>query len=467
MRGQRMGAALAAIVASAMLAGPATADEAKLRKQLEELEKRQKQMQQEMEEVRRELAEPKPAAGERVEEVERRQGILTDEVRKLREALVLPETAELKSRYGLGPAASKVYSLERGLSIGGYGEANYRNAVSDKGTTRDEFDFVRLVLYAGYKYNDWIVFNSEIEFEHALTGEETVSSGSGEVRVEFATLDLLFDPRVNARFGLLLVPMGFLNEIHEPPFFHGNQRPDVERNILPATWSANGFGLFGEIVEGLQYRTYGISGLSAKGFEAGGIREGRQNGNREIAEDFAWVGRADYSPLAGFLAGGSVYVGNSGQNLAFGGQKPDVFTLIYEGHAQARFHGVELRALGAVAEIDDADALSAALVGTEDEQTIAERSIGYYFEAAYDVMPLLLGETGQYLAPWVRYSRLNTQDSVPSGFVADEKLDRDIVEVGLSYKPIPQVVFKLDYRNFDSEGGDLTDEVRVGGGFVF
>ncbi len=463
---RRMGAALAAIVASAALAGPLAADEGKLRQQLEGLEKRQKELQKEMDELRRELAKPK-AESDEVEEVERRQGILTDEVKKLREALVLPETAELKSRYGLGPAASKVYSLERGLSIGGYGEANYRNAVSDKGTTRDEFDFVRLVLYAGYKYNEWIVFNSEIEFEHALTGEETVSSGSGEVRVEFATLDLLFDPRINARFGLLLVPMGFLNEIHEPPFFHGNARPDVERSILPATWSANGFGIFGEIVEGLQYRTYGLSGLSARGFEAGGIREGRQNGNREIAEDFAWVGRADYSPLHGLLVGGSAYLGNSGQNLAFGGQKPDVFTQIYEGHAQARFYGVELRALGAITEIDDAEVLSAALVGTEDEQTIADRSIGYYFEAAYDVMPLVLGETGQYLAPWVRYSRVDTQDSVPSGFVADAKLDREILEVGLSYKPIPQVVFKLDYRNFDSEGGDLTDEVRVGGGFVF
>lgn len=405
---------------------------------------------------------------EKIEEIERRQDILTEEVRKLREAMVLPETAELKSQYGLGPAASKVYGIQRGLSIGGYGEFNYRNAVADKGTTRDESDFVRFVLYVGYKFNDWILINSETEFEHALTGEETISSDSGEVRIEFASLDFLLHPVANVRAGLVLVPMGFINEIHEPPFYHGNVRPPVETQILPTTWSANGFGLFGEVVEGLSYRTYGISGLNARGFGPANIREARQNGNREIAEDFAWVGRTDYAFLPGAVLGGSIYLGNSGQNLKFADKSPDVFTKIYEGHAQLRTHGLELRGLGAVIEIDDAGALSTAL-SEEEEKTVVvgDRQIGYYFEAAYDVLPLILPGTTHYLAPWIRYSKVNTQDSVPSGFAADPKRDRDFVEIGLSYKPIPQVVLKLDYRDQDADKGDVTDEIRVGAGFVF
>ena len=81
-------------------------------------------------------------------------------MRRLREMLVLPETAELKSCYGLGPAASKVYGLNRGLSIGGYGEADYGVILDNKDGNSNQSDFQRFVLYVGYKFNDWIVVNS-------------------------------------------------------------------------------------------------------------------------------------------------------------------------------------------------------------------------------------------------------------------------------------------------------------------
>ncbi|MGH7898086.1 MAG: hypothetical protein ACREQQ_09045 [Candidatus Binatia bacterium] len=461
---------LRAWIAAALLAAPVVAagEDAGVRRRLEELERKQEAVSEEIRELRQQLG--KPSEGET--EAARRQDILAEEVRRLREALVIPETRELKSHYGLGPAASKVYGIERGLSIGGYGEANYRAAVGDEGSTRDEFDFIRFVLYFGYKYNDWIVLNSEIELEHAFT-KSTVSSEAGEVALEFATLDFLLHSAANARVGLLLVPMGFINEIHEPPFYHGNVRPLVETDIIPSTWRANGFGLFGVPIAGLQYRTYGLTGLNAKGFRAANVRDARQRGNREIAEDFAWVGRVDYAPLLGTLIGGSIYLGDSGQDQEFAGEKPGVFTRIFEGHAQFRMYGLEARALGAILEIDDADALSRARSegGTPEmpvtPETVGERMVGYYFEVAYDVLPLLVPDTTHYLAPWFRYSKVDTHDSVPSGFPRDPKRDREVIEVGLSYKPIPQVVFKLDYRNQDSDGGDLTDELRVGGGFVF
>jgi hypothetical protein len=92
---------------------------------------------------------------------------------------------------------------------------------------------------------------------------------------------------------------------------------------------------------------------------------------------------------------------------------------------------------------------------------------GAYTEIAYDVMPWILEDSTQYLAPWFRYSKLNTQSSVPNGFSPDKEQDRDIFEVGLAYKPIPQVVLKLDYRNQNNAGGNDPDEVRIGAGFVF
>lgn len=91
---------------------------------------------------------------------------------------------------------------------------------------------------------------------------------------------------------------------------------------------------------------------------------------------------------------------------------------------------------------------------------------GWYGEIAYNVLPLIV-DTEHYLAPWFRYSRIDNQEDVPSGFTADESRDRDIYEVGLDYKPIPNVVIKLDYRNQDPKSGELPDEVRLGAGFAY
>lgn len=445
------------LLVCAVLTAPAGADQAADR--IQELERQQKAMDEEVRKLRQQLEQQ--SSDPKVQEVERRQGILTDELRRLREAFVLPESKELKSYYGLGPAASKVYQLDRGLSIGGYGEFNLDVPVADKDGEKANFDFLRFVLYVGYKYNDWIVLNSEIEFEHA-TSESTVSASDGSVSIEFATLDFLLHPMANARAGLILVPVGFLNEIHEPPFFLGNARPEVERQILPSTWRSNGFGLFGELLPGLQYRTYGLTSLNAEGFESSGIREGRQSGNREIAEDWSWVGRLDYTFVPGSLLGGSIYLGDQGQDEDYDGKKRAAFMQLYELHAQVEMYGFHWRALAAVTDLDDARALS-----VQNNQTIANVMWGWYTELAYDVMPWIIDDSTQYLAPWFRYSRINTQDSVPNGFSPDKRQDREIVEVGIAYKPIPQVVVKLDYRNQDNAAGSDPDEVRIGAGFVF
>jgi len=456
-RSNRIGAPAFLLAAAMIAVGPVQAQDKATRQKVEELEQRQEKVDRELRELREEM---KKDEGQE-QEVERRQGILTEELRRLRDAISLPETKELKSAYGLGPAASKVYGVERGLSIGGYGEANFRNVVSDRRDksgkeTKDEFDFLRLVMYLGYKFNDWIVFNSETEFEHATTGR------SGSVSVEFATLDFLLHPMANVRGGLLLVPMGFLNEMHEPAFFHGNVRPPVEQSIIPSTWRANGFGLFGELAPGLQYRTYGIVSLDAKKFSSSGIRSGRQNGGNELADDWSWVARLDYSPIDELLVGGSALLGDSGQGQEFAGEEQAVFTQMYEAHAQFKMHGVELRALGAVIDLDDARHVS-----DDVGKRVADTMLGWYGEIAYDVLSVAAPDSGHYLAPWFRYSRFDTQNSVPAGLTADDAQDREVVELGLSYKPIPQVVLKVDYRIQDAEADTLPDELRIGGGFVF
>ena len=393
-----------------------------------------------------------------IQEVSRKTDILSDEVEKLRTALVIPEDKELKSAYGLGPAASKVYQVDKGLSIGGYGEASYQNIIGDKGTNEDTADFLRAVLYVGYKFTDSIIFNSEIELEHASTDED------GSVSVEFATLDFLWDPMANARAGLVLVPSGFINLMHEPLFFFGNQRPEVEKRIIPSTWRENGVGLFGELLPGLTYTTYGVNGLDAKGFKSSGIRGGRQKGSKALAEDIAWIGRVDYVPPSHpqLLVGASAYLGNSGQNQEFSGSKVDAFTQLYEAHVQWKYRGWKFRALGAWGHIDDADVLSADL-----GETIGESNFGWYTELGYNILPLILPDSPQYLAPFFRFEQLDPIASAPSGFSDDPNLDRKIYQFGFQYKPIDNVVIKADYRNFTAKKGSVSDEFNLGFGYIF
>src|SRR5436309_5161415 len=184
---------------------------------IEQLERAVKELQAEIAALK--SASPTDA---RIAELERKIEVLAGEI----EAMRIGEAAEAKgSDYGLGPAASKIYRTERGLSIGGYGEMLYSHFGSPQPARAD---LERAVLYVGYKFNDRWLLNMEVEHEHA--GEE--------VDVEFAYLDYLWRPEANFRAGLLLVPMGFLNELHEPTVYLGARRPDVEQLIIPATWRA-------------------------------------------------------------------------------------------------------------------------------------------------------------------------------------------------------------------------------------
>ena len=331
--------------------------------------------------------------------------------------------------------------------------------MSDKQGQRSRFDVARFVLYTGYKFTDRIILNSELEFEHAVVASDT----EGEAEVEFLTLDFLAWQQLNFRTGLILVPMGFLNEIHEPPFFHGVFRPEVEERIVPTTWRAGGVGVFGTLLPGLDYRAYALNGMTANGFSNESVSGGKQEGSFALANDFAGTARLDYTPFPGSIIGASFWAGNSGQGDDFGGRTPSVFTLLWETHAQVRYRGLELRALGAFTNIRDAG-----LVSAELEDTIGKDQYGFYVEAAYDFVPLVFPASTQYLAPFFRYENLDTQDAVPHGFTRVPGNAIQLYTVGLDYKPHPQVVLKFEYRDFDA--GNVrprADEVNVGAGFVF
>jgi len=417
---------------------------------------------------------------DRIAELERTVGVLSEELERTRVESAVPEDGNLESRYGLGPAASKIYGALQGLSLGGYAEGSYRAIVSDANGEKNSADVERVVLYAGYRFTENIVFNTEIEFENATT-EETASSGPGSVSVEFATLDYLFRPWANARAGLMLIPMGFLNQIHEPPYYLGVNRPEVERRLIPTTWSETGAGVFGEIAEQVEYKLYVTNGLNAKGFDADGIREGRQKGNEAIAENFAFTGRLDWTPLPGLVVGASAFAGKAGQDQEFtvtgfpDVRLPSAFTALWDIHAQYEWRGLHLRGLFTMTHINDAGALSVALgpeagggIGVLDAgEAVANEMLGGYAEVSYDVLQWLLPDSERTLRPFFRYEYVNTQYDVPSGFVADDSKELNIYTVGLQFTPISNVVLKLDYRNKVAAQGSAPDEVNVGIGLAF
>lgn len=387
----------------------------------------------------------------RIKELERQIDIITRELESIKNAQK-PVTAEADTaQYGLGAAASKVYRSEPGVSLGGYGEFLYQNF--DSSTRGDVADALRAVLYTGYKFNEKVLFNSELEFEHASTGK------GGEASVEFAYLDYLARPGVNVRAGLVLVPVGLINEQHEPTAFLGAARPLVERNIIPATWRELGAGVFGDVGR-VSYRTYLVTGLRADQFSAGGIRNGRQSGAQAAANDWALVGRADWHPFEGTMFGGSLYSGDAGQTQSF-----DARVTLGEVHADSKFRGLSLRALVAQGTIDDAAAINKALSLTGN-RSVGKSFGGWYVEGGYDIGALLHFRE-QSLTPFARYERLDTQRHVPAGFLRNPANDQKIFTLGLQYKPVPQTVIKVDWQNIDNRARTGVDQLNIALGYIF
>jgi len=399
----------------------------------------------------------------RLDELERRVEALTSELERTRLGAEVVEADS--SVLGLGPAAAKVYRVAQGVSVGGYGEIVYENFADQRGDGRpsgvaDRIDALRGILYVGYKFNDRILFNSEIEIEHV-----------NKVFLEFAYLDYRFSDVLGVRAGLLLAPMGLVNELHEPPVFLGTARPLTETQLIPSTWRENGVGVFGGSGP-LAYRVYlmssfdGVGGgpSGAGGFSATGLRGGRQRGSRALSEDLGVVGRLDYVGVPGLLVGASVFRGETAQNRKVNGAEVGGLTLIWDVHGDYKVAGLELRALIAGARVDDVVELNElrALTGVNG---IGEEMLGWYAQAGYDV----LSSTGSehQILPYVRYERLNTQRAVPVSFAASPATDRSVVSIGVAWKPVPQVVLKADYDGHSNRAGTAVNQVNVALGYLF
>ena len=403
-------------------------------------------------------------------ELARRIDLVAREIDDLRlGAVATPPT----SQHGLGPAASKVYGVERGVSIGGYGEMLYENFEVERQDGRpsgrsDQIDFLRQIVYVGFKFDERFLLNTEIEFEHASTDKQ------GSVSVEFAYIDALLHPAANVRGGMLLMPMGFVNELHEPPVFLGARRPDVEQRLIPTTWRANGAGLFGEPAQGFSYRAYVIESLRAVrddddgigGFSAAGVRGGRQSGSLSRIEDAAVVARADFG-RSGITVGGSAFYGQTAQgDTTPAGQRFEATTTLYEAHLEARRYGVRFRALLAGVRVDDVAELNDAN-GLAGNRSIGSEMLGGYVEAGYELLSRLHPGSTLELVPYGRWEAYDTQRAVPAGFTRDPANDQEVWTVGAALFPHPQIVVKGDFQRRSNGADTGTNQWNVALGYLF
>jgi len=384
------------------------------------------------------------------QELQEQVGALSSDLERIDLGGLVPPLSQAKR--GVGQGAAKVYDVDQGLSIGGYGEFLFQQR---SGRT-DFADAQRAIVYVGYKFDDKWVFNSEIEWEHATT-----SGGRGSVSLEFGYLDYLYSDALNLRGGLLLSPMGLLNELHEPTAFLAASRPETERRIIPSTWREMGFGAYGELGD-FSYRAYALTSLDGANFDERGLRGGRQKGGKAEADDWSLVSRLDYVGVPGLIVGGSVSYGDSGQdnfdNADPANAVPAMRTTILEAHIDYRVGAWQFRTLYSQARVDDAGQFNAST-----GNNLASLMRGYYGEVGCDVLTWLRPDARAQLTPFVRLERIDTQAEMPTGYVSDPTQDNEILVFGINYKPIPQVVVKLDYEQWDNS----YDRFNILFGYVF
>ena len=301
--------------------------------------------------------------------------------------------------------------------IGGYGELHLNlNSNSD-----NEIDFHRWVLFINHTFNDKISLYGEFELEHSLAGD----GKPGEVELEQAYIDIALNGGTNFKAGLFLLPVGTLNESHEPNTFYGVERNPIEKNIIPTTWWEAGLALSGKLDSGLGWEVAAHSGLNVPANYK--IRSGRQKVAEAVAEDAAFTARLTYSG-SGFTVGGFAQYQS---DITQGRDNADA-TLV---GASLDANMGDFRLRGLVASWDIGGAAASAVD--------ADKQWGYYIEPSYRL--------SDSLGVFVRYNEWE-----------DYSGDHDAVSVGVNYWPHENVVFKADYTDSDSE-----ESVNLGVGYQF
>ncbi len=336
------------------------------------------------------------------------------------------------------------------VTVGAYGEMLYNQPEGDNG----ELDVQRLVLLFGYRFNEKTQFVTEVELEHV-----------NEVFVEQAFVNYAVGDNISVRGGLMLVPMGIINEYHEPTTYNGTERPGVDNVIVPTTWREMGVGVTGRLNDlSLGYQAYIFNGFKStqadgaggvSGFLKGsnGLRSGRQKAIKSTVDSPTFSGKLDYYGIPGLRLGLSGYFGQTqaaddvedveGANIGIAMVGLDARYAYKRFTARGQFIHASL------ADTDKYNALTGKDLGSALQ--------GFYIEGGYNLLPM---SKKQKLFAFTRFEKYNTHASTAGTLVQNDAYNKTDVTTGLSYHIAPGVVVKGDYQ-FRSNASDTDTKNRL------
>ena len=348
------------------------------------------------------------------------------------------------------------------LSMFGYGELYYtrprHNASEAIATAR------RGVLGFAYRFNERTRFAAELEIENAVVS----SSDQGEAAFEQLYIEHDINEQLTAKAGLFLLPIGYLNETHEPTRYLGVTRNLVETAIIPTTWREMGVGLQGRTLSGLRWNAGVVTSFDLNKWpaDAAETRESplgaiHQEGQLARAASLAYYGALNYDGVPGVNVGGSVFTGGIGQKQA-GIATPHARVTLAEVHAKWQVGRWDLAALAAQGHFQGVAVFNAS--GASASNPVPDDFRGWYAQAAYR-----LWRQGDYsLVPFARYERVNTAlgfSGLPQGVAPVSDPDTRVMTMGASFFLHPQVVLKVDTQRYFNNSA--LDRVNLGVGFHY
>lgn len=314
-------------------------------------------------------------------------------------------------------------------TVGGYGELHYNNTDSS-----NEIDMHRFVIFFGHDFNERIRFWSELEVEHAQ-----VTADGGEVSIEQAFIEFDLNANHAVRAGIILVPVGIINETHEPPTFYGVERNNVEKYIIPTTWREGGVSLTGRFGNAVSYDLAMHSGLEISASGNYAVRSGRNAVREAPAQDPAYTARIKWTGVAGLELGGAIQYQ---RDISQGTDATAGAATLLETHAIWQAGATTLRALYASWNLD----------GTGPAAAGADEQTGWYIEPSYKLN-----------SAFGVFARQSSWDNRPNSGSNTENTQTDF---GFNYWPHEDVVVKADYQLRDKAGTD-DDGFNLGIGYQF
>jgi hypothetical protein len=433
---------ISAAVAAAFLVAPVAA-----MAQQTDLAKRVEQLAAELEQVKAELAAQRAqaAAAPRAE---------TPAASTASTAPAQPAVTAPAPVAAAAPVSDTVFS--------GYGEVNYNHPV--RNASGAQTDLRRAVIGIQHRFDDKTKVVAEFEWEHAIAS----ATDSGESAIEQLYIERELGAGLRGKAGLYLMPVGLLNQNHEPTAYYGVERNFVETAIIPTTWREAGVGLSGEFGDGFAWDTGLTTGFDLTKWDAASD-EGResplgaihQEGQLAKSRDLSLHGALNWRGYPGLLVGGSVFTGKAGHATpGFAGA--DARVTMTELHTRYTPGAWDLSALWAYGHISNTEALNATFVG--NPTPVPSSFAGWYLQAAYK-----LWQNADYaLSPFARFESFDTARtyaSQPAGLGVPTSPYERVATVGANLMVGQGVVLKADYQKFRQDKS--LDRVNLGVGFAY